>query len=41
MRKIFYELSNCDNEILYIFIVPTLSEESAIPMIADKDGVDC
>ena len=25
---------------LYIPIVPTLSEESAIPMIADEDAVD-
>ena len=29
-----------DNESLYIPIVPTLSEESTIPMIADKDAVD-
>ena len=33
-------LSNYDNESLYILIAPTLSEESAIPMIADEDAVD-
>ena len=36
MRKIFI----MDLGSLYIPIVPTLSEESAIPMIADKDAVD-
>ena len=32
----------CDyvNESLYIPIVPTLSEESAIPIIADEDAAD-
>ena len=34
-KKNYSELSDCDNEGLYIFIVPTVSEESAIPMIAD------
>ena len=29
-----------DNEGLYILIVPTLYEESAIRMAADEDGVD-
>ena len=33
-------LSDYDNESMYIPIVPTLSEESAIPMIADEDAVD-
>ena len=36
----FYEISNCDNESLYIPIVPILTEQSAIPMIVDKDAVD-
>ena len=41
MRKIFIiDFSDYDNESLYIPIVPTLSEESAIPMIADEDVVD-
>ena len=40
-EKNFYdELSGCDNESLYIPIVPTLSEESAIPMVADEDGAN-
>ena len=38
MRKIF--IRDYDNESLYIPIAPTLSEESAIPMIADEDAVD-
>ena len=33
-------LNDYDNESLYIPIVPALSEESAIPMIADEDVVD-
>ena len=33
------ELSDYDNESLYIPIIPTLSEGSAIPMIADEDAV--
>ena len=33
-------LSDYDNGSLYIPIVPTLSEESAIPIIADEDAVD-
>ena len=33
-------VSDYDNESLYIPIVPTLYEESAIFMIADKDAVD-
>ena len=36
MRKIFI----MDLVSLYISIVPPLSEESAIPMIADEDAVD-
>ena len=32
--------SDYDNESLYIPIVPTLSEEIDISMIADKDAVD-
>ena len=40
-EKYFHNgLSDYDNESLYIPIVPTLSEESAIPMIADEDAVD-
>ena len=39
-EKIFYELRNCDNKSLYIPIVSTLTEESAIPIIVDKDAVD-
>ena len=40
-EKTFYnELSDCDNESLYIPIVTTLSEESDIPMIADDDAFD-
>ena len=38
-EKIFYELRNCDNKSLYIPIVSTLTEESAIPIIVDKDAV--
>ena len=38
MRNIF--IIDYDNESLYIPIAPTLSEESAIPMIADEDAVD-
>ena len=33
-------LSGYGNESLYIPVAPTLSEESAIPMIADEDAVD-
>ena len=33
-------VSDYDNESLYIPIVPTLSEEYAIPMIADEGAVD-
>ena len=33
-------LNDYDNESMYIPNVLTLSEESAIPMIADKDAVD-
>ena len=33
-------VSDYDNESLYIPIAPTLSEESAIPMIADEGAVD-
>ena len=33
-------LSDHDNESLYIPIVPTLFEESAVPMIADEDAVE-
>ena len=32
--------SDYENESLYIPIAPTLSGESAIPMIADEDAVD-
>ena len=32
-------LSDYDNKSLYIPITPTLSEESATPMIADEDSV--
>ena len=41
MRKNFHN-GLCDyvNESLYIPIVPTLSEESAIPIIADEDAAD-
>ena len=39
-EKNFYKLRNCDNESLYIPIVPNLTEESYIPTIADKDAVD-
>ena len=39
-EKNFYELRNCDNENLYIPIVPTSIEESAIPIIVDEDAVD-
>ena len=39
--KTFYnELSDCDNENLFIPIVPTLRKESVIPIIADEDVVD-
>ena len=38
-KKIYNELSNCD-ESLYIPIVLTLTEESAISMIAVKNAVD-
>ena len=40
MTKFYNELSDCDNESLFIPIVPTLFEESAIRMIADEDTVD-
>ena len=33
-------LSHYGHESLYIPIVPTFSQESAIPMIADEDSVD-
>ena len=33
-------LNDYDNERLYIHTVPALSEESAIPMIADKKAVN-
>ena len=33
-------LSDHDNESLYIYIAPALSEESAVPMIADEDAVE-
>ena len=33
-------LSDDDNENLYITIVPTLSEESAVPIIADENAVE-
>ena len=33
-------LSDYDNESLYIPIFSTLSEKSAIPVIADEDAVD-
>ena len=33
-------LSDYDNESLYVLIVPTLSEESAIFVIDDEDTVD-
>ena len=36
-KKIYNETSDCDNENLHIPNVSTLSEESAINMIADKD----
>ena len=39
-EKNFYEFRNCDNKSLYIPIVPTLTEESAIPIIVDEDAVD-
>ena len=39
-EKIFYELRNCDNKSLYIPIVSTLTEESAIPIIVGEDAVD-
>ena len=34
------ELSDYHNESLYMPIVPNLSEESAISMISDEDGVN-
>ena len=41
MRKNFYnELSDCDNESLYMSSVPTFSEKSAIPAIVDENVVD-
>ena len=39
-EKNFYELRNCDNESLDIPIVPTLTEESVIPILVDEDAVD-
>ena len=40
-QKIFHnELSDYDNESLYIPIAPILSEEFGIPMMADEDAVD-
>ena len=33
-------LSDYDNDSLYILIIPTLSEESSILMIADEDDAD-
>ena len=39
--KYFYNaVSDEDNKNLHIPILPTLSDESAFPMIADKDAVD-
>ena len=40
-EKNFYELRKCDNESLYIPIVPTLIEESAIPIIVDEKPLWC
>ena len=39
-KKNFYELRHYDNNSLYIPIVPTLTEESAIPITVDEDTVD-
>ena len=40
-EKIFHnELSDYDNESLYVPIAPILSEEFAIPMMADEDAAD-
>lgn len=40
-EKNFYnELSDCDNESLYMSSVPTFSEKSAIPAIVDENVVD-
>ena len=39
-KKFHNGLSDYDNESLYIPTVPTLSEESPIPMIADEDAVE-
>ena len=36
-EKNFYELRKCDNESLYIPIVPTLTEEFAIPILLMKN----
>ena len=38
--NLYNELSDYDNDSLYIPIVPTLAEESAISMIADEDAGD-
>ena len=38
-EKNFHKIRNCDNESLYISIVPSLTEESYIPIIADEDAV--
>ena len=38
--NLYNGLSDYDNDSLYIPIVPTVTEESAISMIADEDAVD-
>ena len=38
--NLYNGLSDYDNDCLYMPIVPTAAEESAISMIADKDAVD-
>ena len=39
-KKSYDELSDCYNENLYIPSVPTLSQQSAIRMIADENVID-
>ena len=39
-KKIYNELSDCDNESLYITIAPTLHEKAANLVFADEDLVD-
>ena len=39
-KKFHNGLSDYDNESLHIPTVPTLSQDSAFPMIADRDAVD-